>query len=800
MILFAVFLLSVSALSFEVLLTRVFSIGQWNHLSFMVISIALFGFAASGTFLNIIDARKKGWEKRLSSADPIITFMILYSLTAIISYVVLNQIPLDYFRLPLESIQLFYLLIVYLLLALPFFFTGLVVTLAYASIPEKTGLVYFSSMSGSAFGAMIPFLFLPLLGEGNLIIFSALIPLLLIPLKTVLPTEKHAPFIPIFRERKIFFRLSCLGMMVIAGLLVTIGNEALIRVKPSPYKALSQALQLPNTITMETTTSIRGRFDSIDSPFIRFAPGLSLKYSKTLPDAWAVFTDGDNPFFFYTLQPEQEEQFSMFTLSYLGYLLAPNPAHVLIIQRGGGLAIPCAIASKADKITIIEQQPRIAQLVRQHYDIDVINKNHRTFLRQSDKKFNVIHVENWGSSLPGASALAQEHLFTTESITAYLHHLSNNGLLIISRKLLLPPSDLIRLWAGVYESLKSFGTENPEQHIAVLRNWNTYTLIVSAKRLKDTQTIKDFARNLNFDLVHLPDMTQEMANRFNIFDSPYHYFEIKRLAEAYRLGTQKIYFDTYFLDVASQTDNRPFPGRFIKWPKLKMLYQMTGSRFYSLFMSGEIIVAVVLFEAFFVTIFLLVLPLITISKTGRKPYFSSIIYFLGVGAGFMFIELFFIKKYTFIFGDPIISLTVVLSGILIFSSLGGYGSQHLDSRHLRYILVALIAVLILIFFELDSLGKHLLGLPQSLQYTAAFLLLIPPGIIAGLPFPLGMRYLVDRPSHRAYAWAANGCASVLASIVSAQIALSLGITTIIACAALAYLLAFVCILPNVSRT
>jgi len=478
MILFAVFLLSLSALSFEVLLIRVFSIGQWNHLSFMVISIALLGFAAAGTFLNIIDVRKKGWEKRFSSADPIITFMILYSLTAIISYIVLNQIPLDYFRLPLESIQLFYLLMVYLLLALPFFFTGLVVTLAYASIPEKTGLVYFSSMSGSAFGAMIPFLFLPLLGEGNLIIFSALIPLLLVPLKTVLPTEKHASFIPIFRERKTFFRLSCLGMVVIAGLLVTIGNETLIRVKPSPYKALSQVLQLPNTITTETTTSIRGRFDSIDSPFIRFAPGLSLKYSKTLPDAWAVFTDGDNPFFFYTLQPEQEEQFSMFTLSYLGYLLAPNPAHVLIIQRGGGLAIPCAIASKASKITVIEQQPRIAQLVKQHYDIDVINKNHRTFLRQSDKKFNVIHVENWGSSLPGSSALAQEHLFTTESITAYLHHLSNNGILIISRKLLLPPSDLIRLWAGVYESLKSFGTENPEQHIAVLRNWNTYTLIL----------------------------------------------------------------------------------------------------------------------------------------------------------------------------------------------------------------------------------------------------------------------------------------------------------------------------------
>jgi hypothetical protein len=62
--------------------------------------------------------------------------------------------------------------------------------------------------------------------------------------------------------------------------------------------------------------------------------------------------------------------------------------------------------------------------------------------------------------------------------------------------------------------------------------------------------------------------------------------------------------------------------------------------------------------------------------------------------------------------------------------------------------------------------------------------------LVGLPFPLGMRYLLDRPAHRAYAWTANGCASILTSILSAQIALSLGIPMIIVCAGAAYLVAF----------
>ena len=81
MIFCSVFIVSFSTLAFEVLLTRVFSIGQWNHLSFMVISIALFGFAASGTFLSILDSRKKGWEIFFSTPSSVAYIVVLYSVT-----------------------------------------------------------------------------------------------------------------------------------------------------------------------------------------------------------------------------------------------------------------------------------------------------------------------------------------------------------------------------------------------------------------------------------------------------------------------------------------------------------------------------------------------------------------------------------------------------------------------------------------------------------------------------------------------------------------------------------------------
>jgi hypothetical protein len=73
-----------------------------------------------------------------------------------------------------------------------------------------------------------------------------------------------------------------------------------------------------------------------------------------------------------------------------------------------------------------------------------------------------------------------------------------------------------------------------------------------------------------------------------------------------------------------------------------------------------------------------------------------------------------------------------------------------------------------------------------LQYIFAFAILLPVGFLMGLPFPMGMKYLLRNPTQRAYAWAINGSASVLTSIASAQIALSFGIHRLLICAAVSY--------------
>ncbi len=789
MLLLAIFFVSLATLAFEVLLTRVFAIGQWNHLSFMVISIALFGFGASGTFLSMIEMSRNRQLRHSVSTTSVYSLLFLFSTTEILSFLSLNHMPLDYFRLPVEPLQVLFLFAAYLMLALPFFFSGLIISIGYTTMPHKAGLVYFASMAGSALGAGIPILALPLLEEGRLIIISAavaLIPIAVAILKSVIikdsvnPDQSYLPNLVL---------IGSLAIIVFGVASLTKAGGLIIRVSPSPYKALGQILQFPESYIIESKTGVRGRIDRVESPYIRFAPGMSLKYTHTFPNQHVIYRDGDNPLVLYDLKKKNDAGFAAFMLSFAGYSGVKHLEKVLLIQQGGGSAVPCAIASGADHISIIEQNRSVAQLLRRQYRLPVINRDPRPFLAQDKSRYDIIHVENWGASFPGSAALNQEYIYTIEAFGEYWNHLTPNGVIIISRKLLLPPSDSLRLWSTAYKALQKNAVKQPEGHLALLRNFDTFTLLVS-KPPVNAEDITEFAWRKNFDLVFFKNIHPDMANKFHVFEEPYHFQEINKLAAAYASGRQNEFFQKYLLDVKPQSDKRPFPGKFLKWSKVKTLYKTLGSRFYALLMSGEIVVLLVFIEALVLSVCLLILPHVLISRKIQKPTLSQVTYFFGIGAGFMFIELYLIHCFILIVGTPVISFTLVVSAVLIFSSLGALWAHTKVNRKIRPVLITLICILILTTAGVELLANHILKASRFMRYLIALFLIFPTGFMMGLPFPLGMRHILKNPLQRAYAWSVNGCASVLSAIFAAQIAISSGIPMIAVAAVLAYVGAY----------
>ena len=209
-------------------------------------------------------------------------------------------------------------------------------------------------------------------------------------------------------------------------------------------------------------------------------------------------------------------------------------------------------------------------------------------------------------------------------------------------------------------------------------------------------------------------------------------------------------------------------------------------------MSGEMVIAIVFVQALCVAVLLLGVPALMLRRTDTVLDGYGFGYFFAVGAGFILVEMFLINWYTLIFGDPVISFTTVLAGLLIFSSLGGLWSLKLDRAALIWVLPVIPTLLILILVLDQWLLQTTLRFSMLGRYAAALLIMLPAGVLMGIPFSIGLRDLASNHLQRTYAWSINGCASVLLSIVSAQLALSLGFGSILAGAAIAYALAYGC--------
>jgi len=803
MILPAVFTVSLTALCYEVLLTRFFSFSQWNHLSFMVISIVLFGFGASGSVLSLVERCRPGRSVAILGSPGFGLLLLLCSITIGGSFLAVKNIPLDYFRMPLEWLQAAYLLLTFLILLLPFFCAGSVISLAFAGLPVRSGWIYFASMSGSAVGALLPAILLPLLGEGRIVFCCALL-LLVVPFLQVLDHRRTAET----GRRNTGRILAASGALFLLTFIpLAYRGGALLEIRPSPYKLLPQVLQFPETSVVSGSNTIRGRLDRLESPYIRFAPGLSLKYSGVLPPATFLVRDADALFVLYDLKDERSSAFSRFLHSYAGYSLrtAGTANRVLILQAGGGLSLPCAVSAASKDITLLVEDPEAAALYRERISgggipapsaIRVVSGNLRRRVARDRQRYDRIQVEAWGPSVPGMASLDQEHLLTVEAFADYLKHLEPEGVLILSRKLLLPPSDMLKIFATAYTALQNMGTENPASHIFLIRGWDSYTLLCSPSSFDQSSLadLRDFCRQRNFDLVFYQGIEPGEANRFNSFAEAFHFREIQRLYRALSQDRAEDYFREYYLDIAPARDDRPFHSRFTRLRKLGALFRSTGSRFYTLFLSGETIVLVVMGIACVLGGLLLLLPRLLsrppgpVQEGSRRRSAALAAYFLAAGAGFMFVEMAFLQGYTFVFGNPVIAFTVVLAELLILSGIGGAVSAGWTRRALPPILIGLVICGIVLFALFGPVERLLLQASGPGQALGSFGLLAPIALLMGVPFPVGLRLLTSSPRFRAYGWGANGVASVLASILAIPLTMIWGISRLLLLASFCYAL------------
>src|SRR5215216_3059441 len=137
--------ITAATLMLQIVQTRIISVISWYHLAFFVISIGMFGLTAGAVSVYL--------RREFFRSDELSYHLCVASLAFALATVFALLVELTIVAsLPASVMSTIVWLQFALSLSLPFFFSGVVVSLALTRSPYRIGIVYGVDLVGAAFG------------------------------------------------------------------------------------------------------------------------------------------------------------------------------------------------------------------------------------------------------------------------------------------------------------------------------------------------------------------------------------------------------------------------------------------------------------------------------------------------------------------------------------------------------------------------------------------------------------------------------------------------------------------------
>ncbi|MFB6357134.1 MAG: hypothetical protein ABEJ65_11545 [bacterium] len=747
---------------------RVLSITEWHHFAYMVISLALLGFGAGGTAVSQFSDWIDGSEW------VVIRFSLIGLGFSIFGARWLGQIiPFETFELTQSPRQFLYLLLVYILYAIPFLFISVVVAIGFNVVEERVGIVYGLNMAGSGLGAAIIVYLIYHVSPINLITW------LLVPVYLALLFSIRWEVKPVL--------FSFLAGLV---LLFTIVIVDLPTMNISPYKPLSYILNSGQANVVTEDQSPLSYVHAVRSSLIRETPGQVSNYpyreKGPLPDQVGLYFDGEGPSVINHINSGDSLTKQVPYLDYVTTALpyrVVRPDSVLIIGPGGGTPILNALMHGSKTVTGIEMDPAVIELMRGRFRqfsgdlygrnrVNIVHSTGRSYLDYNRDRYDLVNLGVVGGltgSLSGAKGTTEDFSLTVEAIELYLRRIEQDGAISISRWLRTPARDGIKTFALLVEGARKYGLSNPSRHLLVIRSWNsaTYVLTRSPVSQRQIKELKTFAENRWFDLVYYPGISRSETNQFIELEVPIYNLSARKILS----GKRQNFYREYPFYVRPATDDRPYSSRYFKWSTYDFLRRNYGNKWYRKVSWGYLVLWVTLLQGIVVSVPLVGLPLVgSRSLKGEFSYlFLIFMYFGGIGLGYMFIEISFIQGLMRILQYPIYSISVVITGFLLSSGMGSYTTSYFNLNPTWIgMSVGFIAVYLMVcIFFLPPVLTLTGGLPVILRILLSLLIIFPVAFVMGFPFAMGLQYIrIDRPGAVPWAWAINGCLSVTGAVMA----------------------------------
>jgi hypothetical protein len=771
---------------------RLFSIIQWHHFAYMMISLALLGYGVSGAFLMLL---QRPLLQRFAASY--IINLTLFGICSVGCFLFAQQIPFNAEEVLWDARQTIWLLYAYLLLAVPFFFAANAIGLALIHYRARLSRIYAADLMGAGLGSI-----------GILVLLFALRPLQSLTVIGLLGTG--AALLAVWELRQ---RLSVAWLLLplaAALLLLPAGWSTL---EMSPYKGLSQMLLVKDTRIIAERSSPLGLLSVMESPTVplRHVPGMSLNATAEPPDQLGVFIDGDGLSVITRYGGDRQ------TLAHLDQLTSALPYHLrpvkraLILGAGGGVDVLQGLYHHATDIDAVELNPQFARLVTTDYadfaghlyqepGVTLHIAEARSFATSSTGNYDLIQVsllDSFSASASGQYALSENHLYTTEAVAEFLQKLSQDGFLSITRWIKLPPRDTLKLFATGIAALRASGVTDPGQQLILIRGWQTSTLLLKngAVSAQDLERVRAFCAARSFDVAYYPGISRGESNRYNRLRDPWFH----DAAEALLGDEPERFLDDYKFNLRPASDDQPYFFHFFKWRTLPEVMQLRERGGAPLADAGYLVLTATLVQAVIASLLLILLPIwlyqrrINPAKQGvRRSMVMG--YFFILGLAFLFIEIAFIQKLLLFLHHPLYAVAVVLSSFLVFSGLGsawlGRVSPGGRGRLLSQAVTGIVVLGAVYLLSLAPLLDRLAMLPDAMRILISVSLIAPLAFCMGMPFPLGLGRLADHaPDLIPWAWAINGCASVISAVLATLLAIHLGFSTVIAVALTLYALA-----------
>jgi len=774
--LLGVALVSASLLMTELSLTRIFSVTMYYHFAFMAISIALFGLSASGVYVFLMRDRWRDTPTERLLVGHACAFTVATAVA--LAVLVRMRVGLNY-----SPGNIALMCALYLMSALPFFTGGATITLAISRLSASINSVYAADLLGASAGCILLMPALNLLGAPGAIVAAAVLG---------------------------FVGAVCLsGPAVPSRWLASLGAITAIIVATAGAGGfdVSSTKGHENHAVLFSKWNSFSRIGVYDQPYGAWS--LSNRYTGPLPDTRLMDIDSAAGTQILRFNGDLGSvSYLQYELTAFGYRLFGRPDGqkqgftALVIGTGGGRDLLSALVFGASRADGVEINPIIVNdVMRGRFreyaggvydrpDVRVTVEDGRSFVRRSPERYDVIQaslVDTWAATAAGAYSLSENSLYTVEAFDDYLAHLTDRGVLSISRWVF----DGLRLVSLAQESGARQGW-NVADRIAIIQHEQVATFLLKKTPFTEAevQTLSEAADRLGFAVLYLPGRaTQTFGDNRD---------DYARLLKA---TDRQAFYREYPLDVTPTTDDRPF---FFHTTKLRnhafirpiaRVFGLQADRAVNpgAWATGGLTALLVLLGISTSLIVLFIFgPLAVTSRGALAPGWPrALAYFACLGGAFMLIEVALLQRFVLLLGHPVYSLTVTLFSLLVGTGLGSMLSRRAaDDRLGRTAAIACLAVAAIALVwgnALPFVVRAAVGWPLALRIALAAGLMVPAGIVMGIPLPTGVRIVAaGQPQLVPWAWGMNGALSVLGATLAVFVAMNWGFSVTLACGAATY--------------